>query len=192
MLAAIHHIQDEDGKVGSLGMSFQTSDRGIRIKSVTRNAPVDKAGLKVDDIVIEADKQKVITSGSLTDILLTKKVGDTLTLKVLRGGDKKETLELTVQLGKRGELSLRLIGDGQSGIVAAYAALFEPSIKEVIVINPPKSHMEGPHFLNVLRVLDIPEALGLSLPGRSRSSAATIRRSIAPRRFIAWPGRRTS
>jgi dienelactone hydrolase len=58
----------------------------------------------------------------------------------------------------------KLIGKGQSGIVAAYAALFEPSIKEVIVINPPKSHKEGPHFLNVLRVLDIPEALGLLAP----------------------------
>jgi hypothetical protein len=45
-----------------------------------------------------------------------------------------------------------------------YAALFEPSIKEVIVIDPPKSHKDGPHFLNVLRVLDIPEALGLLAP----------------------------
>lgn len=57
-----------------------------------------------------------------------------------------------------------LIGSGQSGILAAYAALFEPSIKEVVIIDPPKSHMEGPHFLNVLRVLDIPEALGLLAP----------------------------
>jgi hypothetical protein len=56
------------------------------------------------------------------------------------------------------------MGRGQNGILAAYAALFEPSIKEVIVINPPKSHKEGPHFLKVLRVLDIPEALGLLAP----------------------------
>ena len=56
------------------------------------------------------------------------------------------------------------MGHGHAGILAAYAALFEPSIKEVIVIDPPKSHMEGPHFLNVLRVLDIPEALGLLAP----------------------------
>lgn len=58
----------------------------------------------------------------------------------------------------------RLMGKGKAGILAAYAALFEPSIKEVIVIDPPKSHREGPHFLNVLRVLDIPEALGLLAP----------------------------
>ena len=28
----------------------------------------------------------------------------------------------------------------------------------------PLSHRDGPHFLNVLRVLDIPEALGLLAP----------------------------
>ena len=57
-----------------------------------------------------------------------------------------------------------MIGRGQAGILAAYAALFEPSIKEVVIIDPPTSHREGPIFLNVLRVLDIPEALGLLAP----------------------------
>jgi hypothetical protein len=58
----------------------------------------------------------------------------------------------------------KLIGVGQDGILAAYAALFEPAIKEVIVFDPPASHHEGPTFLNVLKVLDIPEALGLLAP----------------------------
>ena len=34
----------------------------------------------------------------------------------------------------------------------------------MVIIDPPKSHKEGPIFLNVLRVLDIPEALGLLAP----------------------------
>jgi hypothetical protein len=38
------------------------------------------------------------------------------------------------------------------------------AIKEVVILDPPKSHKEGPYFLNVLRVLDIPEALGLLAP----------------------------
>jgi cephalosporin-C deacetylase-like acetyl esterase len=58
----------------------------------------------------------------------------------------------------------KLVGRDQAGILSAYAALFEPSIKEVMVIDPPKSHKEGPYFLNVMRVLDIPEALGLLAP----------------------------
>jgi hypothetical protein len=34
----------------------------------------------------------------------------------------------------------------------------------VILVDPPSSHREGPIFLNVLRVLDIPEALGILAP----------------------------
>ena len=65
---------------------------------------------------------------------------------------------------KRHMEDFRIVGRGSQGILGVYAALFEPSIKEVVVIDPPKSHKEGPHFLNVLRVLDIPEALGLLAP----------------------------
>jgi len=65
---------------------------------------------------------------------------------------------------KKPERDWSVIGRGQAGILTAYAALFEPSIKEVVIIDPPKSHKEGPCFLNVLRVLDIPEALGLLAP----------------------------
>jgi cephalosporin-C deacetylase-like acetyl esterase len=62
------------------------------------------------------------------------------------------------------EKKIRVVGLGRDGILAAYAALFVPSIDEVVIIDPPKSHMQGPYFLNVLRVLDIPEALGLLAP----------------------------
>jgi cephalosporin-C deacetylase-like acetyl esterase len=58
----------------------------------------------------------------------------------------------------------RVMGRGQAGILAAYAALFEPSITEVVIVDPPASHRDGPYFLNVLRVLDIPDALGMLAP----------------------------
>jgi cephalosporin-C deacetylase-like acetyl esterase len=60
----------------------------------------------------------------------------------------------------------RVVGHGQAGILAAYAALFEPSIKEIILIDPPPSHRAGPMFLNVMRVLNIPDALGMLAPRR--------------------------
>ena len=59
---------------------------------------------------------------------------------------------------------VRVVGRGQAGILAAYAGLFEPAIRHVVVIDPPLSHRNGPYFLNVLRTLDIPEALGLLAP----------------------------
>jgi cephalosporin-C deacetylase-like acetyl esterase len=64
----------------------------------------------------------------------------------------------------KGRRTWKVIGHGQAGILAAYAALFEPAIKEVVIVDPPVSHRDGPIFLNVLRVLDIPEALGLLAP----------------------------
>jgi dienelactone hydrolase len=69
--------------------------------------------------------------------------------------------EVNVVKGKR---KLRMVAFGQTGVIAAYAALFEPSITEVVIVDPPTSHRDGPHFLNVDRVLDLPTALGLLAP----------------------------
>jgi hypothetical protein len=33
-------------------------------------------------------------------------------------------------------------------------------------VNPPTSHMQGPHFLNVLRFLDMPQALAMAAEKR--------------------------
>ena len=62
-------------------------------------------------------------------------------------------------------------GRGQAGILAAYAALYQPAIEAVTAVEPPPSHRPrsagepyGPPLLNVLRVLDIPDALGCLAP----------------------------
>ncbi|CAN5799183.1 acetylxylan esterase [soil metagenome] len=59
-----------------------------------------------------------------------------------------------------------LAGSGSSGALGAYAALLEPDISEVVLIDPPRSHMDknAPQLLNVLRVLDLPETLGMLAP----------------------------
>lgn len=62
------------------------------------------------------------------------------------------------------DLPLIVAGVGEDGILAAYAAILDPSIGEVVLRRPPTSHKDGPHFLSVLRVLDIPDALGLLAP----------------------------
>jgi dienelactone hydrolase len=60
---------------------------------------------------------------------------------------------------------VRVVGRGQAGVIAAYAVLFAPGpIDEVVILDPPTSHRDGPYFLNVERVLDLPTALGLLAP----------------------------
>lgn len=47
----------------------------------------------------------------------------------------------------------------QMGINSAYAALFEPGIRRLELAHVPHSHTEGPDYLNVLKVWDIPQML---------------------------------
>jgi hypothetical protein len=62
--------------------------------------------------------------------------------------------------------SITVAGQGAAGIIAAYAAALADDIAGAIAVSPPKTHMDAaaPHLLNVLRVCDIPDALGLIAP----------------------------
>ncbi len=59
----------------------------------------------------------------------------------------------------------RIVAKDRAASLAIYASLFSSGqVKELILDNPPTSHRDGPHFLNVDRVLDLPTALGLLAP----------------------------
>jgi len=62
-----------------------------------------------------------------------------------------------------GKTPIVVAGEGASGVLAAYAALWEPEIEAVILSKPPFAHMDpgAPQLLNVLRVCDIPDVLGM-------------------------------
>ncbi|MFB3825647.1 MAG: acetylxylan esterase [Bryobacteraceae bacterium] len=57
-------------------------------------------------------------------------------------------------------------GRGVSGALGLYAALLDPEIQQVMLIDPPVTHADGPVFLNILRHTDLPEAAGLLAPRR--------------------------
>ena len=66
----------------------------------------------------------------------------------------------------QGKTPIHVAGEGGAGVLAAYAAVWEPEIAGAVLVRPPPSHMapEAPQFLNVLRVCDIPDALGMIAP----------------------------
>jgi alpha-beta hydrolase superfamily lysophospholipase len=66
----------------------------------------------------------------------------------------------------RAQRPLVVLGHRQGAVLAAYAALGEPAVHEVIAVAPTSTHRQGPYFLGILRVLDVPEALGLLAPRR--------------------------
>ncbi len=65
-----------------------------------------------------------------------------------------------------GKVPVYTTGEGAAGVLAAYAALWEPEIAGVMLDKPPLTHMadDAPPLLNVLRVCDVPEVLGMLAP----------------------------
>jgi dienelactone hydrolase len=99
----------------------------------------------------------------------------------------------------KGQTKLRLAGAGAGGVLAAYAALLETDIDEVLLVHPPTSHMDAaaPALLNTLRVCDIPEVLGMLAPRPvtviseasdwTRVSASIYQVAGAPQSFTVRP-----
>jgi dienelactone hydrolase len=50
-----------------------------------------------------------------------------------------------------------LQAEGTMAVNALYAALFEPDVRKLKLANLPKSQREGPDYLNVLKITDIPQ-----------------------------------
>jgi hypothetical protein len=65
-----------------------------------------------------------------------------------------------------GQTPVFVAGEGPAGVLAAYAALWEPEIAGAILSRPPPSHADdgAPPLLNVLRVCDISDVLGMLAP----------------------------
>ncbi len=67
-------------------------------KAIIKDSPADKAGLKEYDIILECDNQKIDEDNPLAHFLRQYKIGDELSLKVLR--DKVE-IKLKLKLGEK-------------------------------------------------------------------------------------------
>lgn len=48
------------------------------------------------------------------------------------------------------------------GGVALYAALFDGSADRLLLDDLPRTHREGPYLLNVRKILDLPQTVGLA------------------------------
>ena len=66
--------------------------------AIIEGSPVDKAGLKEYDIILEINNEKITEENPLNDILQKCKIGDEVSLKILR--NKKE-LDLRVKLEEK-------------------------------------------------------------------------------------------
>ncbi len=59
---------------------------GIYVAGLDRGSPADEAGLRTDDIIIELDGEKLTKMWELRKALYAHRVGETVTIRYLRGG----------------------------------------------------------------------------------------------------------
>ncbi len=84
------------------------------------------------------------------------------TIDSARIWDIVQTIRWLQATNKFGKLPIRLEAEGDMAVNALYASLFAP-VDELVLTNLPKSHMAGgPDYLNVLRILDIPQAVAMA------------------------------
>src|SRR5262249_32170875 len=101
---------------------------GVKVQSVAKDSPAEKAGLKVGDWVLKLNGDELNRPGRLRDVLEGKRAGDELTLLVVQ--DKKET-ELKAKLTDerpRGKGGFGGGGFGGGGFGGGRGGLGPPSL----------------------------------------------------------------
>ncbi|MBX3397720.1 MAG: prolyl oligopeptidase family serine peptidase [Gemmataceae bacterium] len=99
--------------------------------------------------------------GSFEDIQIRRRfplIGQTLDGQ--RVWDARRAVQIILSIVPK--LPIRIRGERHAAGIAYYAGLFEPGVAEFDLWHPPASHREGPILLNVLKVLDFPQALALT------------------------------
>lgn len=83
---------------GFLGVGLEPGDGGPRVNSVMKDGAADKAGIKVDDVVLLVAGVRVEDPDAMINLLRGYKVDDTVRLKIRRG---EAELWLEAKLEKR-------------------------------------------------------------------------------------------
>jgi hypothetical protein len=84
------------------------------------------------------------------------------TLDGMRVWDIRRAVQAVKAVPGMGKASVTVRAQGTMGVNALYAALFEPAVTRLDLSALPKSHLEGPDYLGVMRFTDIPQTLELA------------------------------
>jgi len=88
------------------------------------------------------------------------------TLDAMRVWDLRRGLQAVLQLKGMKGLPVHCEAEGAMGVNMLYASIFEPEVVSLELWRLPPSHDIAPDYPNVLRVLDIPQAVALAADGR--------------------------
>ena len=98
------------------------------------------------------------------------------TLDGMRAWDIRQAIGAVNALFAENKTELVLRAEGPMAVNALYASLFASGVDALELENLPASHRDGPDYLNVLRVMDIPQAVEIA---RERANVSLIPASAA-------------
>lgn len=81
-----------------IGVTTELRDEGVIITEIASNSPAEKAGFKVNDIIVKFDDKEVGGPLMLAKFVQSHKAGERVVVEVRRGD---EILRLNVEIGKR-------------------------------------------------------------------------------------------
>jgi dienelactone hydrolase len=84
------------------------------------------------------------------------------TLEGMQVWDVRRAIQAARALSGVGSKPLTIRAQGRMAGVVLYASLFESGFERLELRDLPKSHVDGPHLLNVLKTLDLPAAVAMA------------------------------
>jgi hypothetical protein len=79
------------------------------------------------------------------------------TLDGMRVWDIRRAVQLLPAVPGMDTAKIKLHAEGPMGVNVLYAALFEPGVRQLDLVDLPQSQREGPDYLGVLKFTDIPQ-----------------------------------
>ena len=118
----------------------ETLDRGSRALEQNLRSFSD------DDLVHHMRRQAMVAGTTLESMQV---------FEILR------SLELLRSLPGVDPRAITILGKGIDGVNGMYAALLDGQVQRVVVHSPTPSHVQGPHYLGVLRYTDVSRTAAL-------------------------------
>jgi serine protease Do len=91
----------DDASQGPLLRRYGAENGGVFVSQVTPDWPADKAGIHIEDIIVEVDGAPIADGDALVQVVAKKPIGSTVPITLLRDG---KTMTVNVEIADREEL----------------------------------------------------------------------------------------
>jgi hypothetical protein len=78
--------------------------------------------------------------------------------------DVRRAIDSLRQIPTLSKARVSVRGRRQAAGIGLYAGIFHPEVDRIELLEPTSTHRDGPFLLNVLRILDLPQAAALAFP----------------------------